>query len=282
MIRRLFGRAIVFVIFFGCAVAGQDAIAGFSFLAVNDQGYPEYTHEETGIVFVRLPGGWFTMGSAPDEIGHNIPEPEEGPRHTVMLSPFLIAKYEVSQREWEAVMGEWDTYFDGDNLPVEQVSWNDIQGFEAATGLTLPTEAQWEYACRAGTTTPFALGDGECLSTDHANYYGPHAHCEGQCRKGIDRRTTVPVESFTPNRFGLHNMHGNVYAWCEDSYQSDFYAECEGAVDPLCGNPDSGARVVRGGAWYNWAVYCRSAYRAGYDPSLRLDSIGFRPAAPSP
>jgi hypothetical protein len=161
-------------------------IAGFTFLGCNEQGYPEYTHDVTGIIFVRLPGGKFNMGSPADEPFRDV---DEGPVHEVTLSPFLMGKHEVTQAQWKQVMGLNPSCFqvgqecadrlppdgNGDNLPVEQVSWDDCQEFEAKTGLTLPTEAQWEYACRAGTQTAFSFGSGagcadwECGTAGIAN-----------------------------------------------------------------------------------------------------------------
>ena len=149
---------------------GAPPIAGFTFVETNAQGYPEYTHDASGIRFVRLPGGSFDMGSPVTETGRLT---NEGPVHTVSLSPFLIAKYEVTQAEYEAVMTGNTAGLDatpssatGDNRPVENVSWNDLKvadGFLGRTGLSLPSEAQWEYACRAGSTGAFAgngiLGD---------------------------------------------------------------------------------------------------------------------------
>ncbi|MHC4619736.1 MAG: SUMF1/EgtB/PvdO family nonheme iron enzyme [Planctomycetota bacterium] len=246
-------------------------INGFTLVGENEQGFSEFEHNQTGIIFVRLPGGTFNMGSPEGEC-HASPDKGERPVHEVTLSPFLIAKYEVSQVEWEAVMGEWDTNSDGDDLPVEQVSWDDIQVFEERTGLTLPTEAQWEYACRAGTNTSFWFG--ENITTCQANWNGNYPYC-GAITEAY-RATTVAVDSFEPNGFGLYNMHGNVLELCEDVYDRSFYSRGEAAgPDPLC-TSGSENRVARGGHWKWLARICRSAYRDQAGPSFRQNYYGFR------
>ena len=152
--------------------------------------------------------------------------------------------------------------FKGDALPVEWVLWEECQEFCKKAGLSLPTEAQWEYACRAGTSGPFA-GTGEL---DDMGWY---------IRNSGD--TTHPVGEKQPNDFGIHDMHGNVLEWCEDWYQEDFYQESTGARDPLCENSGSGLRVYRGGSWNSYARYCRSANRGRYTPSYRNYLLGLRP-----
>ncbi len=217
---------------------------------LNAQGLPEYRDRQTGIVFVWLPGGTFWMGAQKtDPKGQNYdPEAEddEASVHEVTLRPFLIGKYEATQAQWKAVMGSNPSHFKGDDdRPVEQVSWDDIQRFEEKTGLLLPTEAQWEYACRAGTTAPLAG------KLDDMGWYG-----------GNSGQTTHPVGQKAANRFGLHDTHGNVWEWCEDFHD-------EG----------SGIRVIRGGCWYGG---CRSLSRDGFGPSDRFRSLGFRTVAPAP
>jgi formylglycine-generating enzyme required for sulfatase activity len=157
---------------------------------------------------------------------------------------------------------------------VEQVSWNDAADFckklSQTTGktVTLPTEAQWEYACRAGTTTPFHTG--QTISTDEANYNGNSVYGNGQ--KGTDRQTTIPVGSFKPNAFGLYDMHGNVLEWCSDWHGS--YANAN-QMDPV--GPSSGSdRVLRGGSYWDFPQLCRSAYRNWGVPYGRDYDVGFR------
>ncbi len=224
--------------------------------------------EDYNMVFIK--GGTFQMGS-------NNGYEREKPVHTVTVSDFYIGKYEVTQKQWEEIMGNNPSYFKGDNLPVEQVSWNDIQEFikklNRKTGkkYRLPTEAEWEYACRAGTTTPFNTGN--CLSTNQANYDGNYPYKE--CSKGTYREKTTTVGSFSPNAWGIYNMHGNVYEWCQDVYKSDFYSQSKNATNPIYAGSGS-RRVIRGGSWNGYSEYCRSADRSSYAPSYSNDYIGFR------
>ncbi len=257
----------------------------------NAQGYPEYRHRETGIIFVYLPGGTFLMGSSQNNSTGMSPRlnpalrvrlastvaaaaraAPEYPRHEVSLRPFLIAKYEVSQSEWKRVMGSDRSYFDGDHFPVENVSWYDCQQFCEKTSLKLPTEAQWEHACRARTNTLYAFGD--TVSTDQVNYdEDVFDEVEGP---------TVRVDAGPPNGFGLHNVHGNVWEWCQDAFRSDFYSQPEASdLDPVCTTTQNRSRnerrVVRGGSWAYNAWACRSAKRGWSIPTDRDSCTGFRP-----
>ena len=232
----------------------------FESLGRNAQGYAEYQHRETGIVFVRLPGGTFEMGSPETESDRG---ETEGPVHTVRLSPFLIAKYEVSQAEWKKFMEANPSKFKGDALPVELVLWEDCKEFCAKTGLSLPTEAQWEYACRAGKAGPFA-GTGKL---DDMGWY----------RKNGGSRPH-PVGEKQPNDFGLHDMHGNVLEWCEDVGDPAFYSKPEAAgPDPLC-TSGSDRRILRGGSYVFSAELCRSAFRLRLLPIERGRMFGLRVA----
>jgi formylglycine-generating enzyme required for sulfatase activity len=238
------------------------AIAGFTRLDVNAQGYPEYRHEKTGLLFVLLPGGKFRMGSPETEASRGT---DEGPVHEVELSPFLIAKHEVTQEVWVKVMGTSPSFFKGErHLPVEKVSWDDCKAFCDKTGLAFPTEAQWEYACRAGTQTPFSFG--ATITTDQVKYHGKYP------------QKTVPVGSLLANAFGLHEMHGNLWEWCFDVHDDQFYRKPEATKkDPRC-EAGSVFRVLRGGSWGNYARGCRSALRTGDAASYRGYDAGFRPA----
>ncbi|MEC9477069.1 MAG: SUMF1/EgtB/PvdO family nonheme iron enzyme [Planctomycetota bacterium] len=240
--------------------------AGFTFQSNNAQGYPEYTHDDTGILFVRIPSDSFLMGSTSELDAPYSPGADETPLHMVTLSPFLMAKMEVSQQEYFQVTGSNPSAHVGDNFPVEQISWNDLNapgGFLELTGFSLPTEAQWEYACRGGTTGPFSgIGDLALMGCYLDNSSGE----------------TFPGGSFEANDFGLLDMHGNVWEWTQDNYNAAFYSDpCSSGLDPVY---DSGMpeRVVRGGAYNSNAYTCRSANRY-FLISLVLtnDSVGFRP-----
>jgi formylglycine-generating enzyme required for sulfatase activity len=164
------------------------------------------------------------------------------------------------------------------NLPVETVSWEDCQDFikrlreKDKKSYRLPTEAEWEYACRAGTTTPFHFGD--VISTDKANYQSSFIDgIFGHNAKGVYRERTTPVGSFPANTWGLHDMHGNVWEWCQD-WTGDYSQK--DVVDPLGPQNIRHHRVLRGGSWFNTADRCRSASRSGSEPEYRASLIGFR------
>jgi len=218
-----------------------------------------------------IPAGTFLMGSAKKEKGRHNDET----RHEVTLTqPFLIGKYPVTQAQWQAVMGSNPSYFQGDNLPVEQVSWDDTQEFCARvrkkTGqvVRLPTEAQWEYSCRAGTSTPFHFGNE--LNGTQANCHGDYPY--GTPQKGPNLGKTSPVGSYPANAWGLYDMHGNVWEYCQDWYAA--YPK-QSVTDPR--GPEVGSDCVfRGGCWNGGAAFCRSANRLRDVPSFRGIRRGFR------
>ena len=233
---------------------------------------PKNFTNSIGMKFVWIAPGNFMMGSQKEEKERQANETQ----HKVTLSKgFYMGVYTVTQEEWLAMMGNNPSYFKGDkNLPVDSVSWNDCQTFiktlrEKDKKLyRLPTEAEWEFACRAGTKTPFYIG--ETISTDQANYNGNFTYGTG--KKGIYREKTTPVGSFPANAWGLYDMHGNVFEWCQDWYS--VYPEKD-IVDPQ--GPGKGEfRVLRGGSWYVNPVNCRSAYRGGDVPGYRNDFFGLR------
>jgi len=234
--------------------------------------------------FVRIPGGEFLMGSRDSDVevarkGHGEPKYYLGerPRHRVRITgPFLLGAHEVTQAQYEQIMGKNPSGFKGARHPVENVSWNDAVEFcrrlSKREGVTyrLPTEAEWEYVCRAGSTGPFYFG--ETISTHQANFNGTLVY--GKSRKGIWRRRPLRVGSFPANAFGLFDLHGNVWEWCRDWYQENYYF-LSPAADPT--GPASGKfHVVRGGSWFSRPRLCRSAYRNWHLPGLRWPNVGFR------
>jgi Uncharacterized conserved protein len=218
---------------------------------------------------VVIPGGTFLMGSS--EVTH------EGPEHEVTVSSFLMGRYPVTQAQYQAIMGNNPSYFNGDNRPVENVSWHEAMEFcdrlsqKLDQHYTLPSEAQWEYACRAGTTTPFYFGD--TLTTNIANYDGNYTYANGP--KGIYREKTTEVGSFPPNGFGLYDMHGNVWEWCLDHFHDSYNgAPSDGSAWVTGRNSD--LRILRGGSWYYDPSLCRCAFRLSRYPVTRGFSLGFR------
>jgi len=216
---------------------------------------------------VLIPAGKFMMGSPKDEEGRR---DSEGPQHEVTISkPYYMGMYEVTQEQYEQIMGKNPSNFKGAQNPVERVTWTDALEFCKAvskkTGKTvrLPTEAQWEYACRAGTKTRFGFGDKDEDLGDYA-WYNKNSN-----------KQTHPVGQKKANTWGLYDMHGNVWEWCSDWYGQDYYSANANDRDPQ--GPASGAdRVLRGGSWYDTPRYCRSAYRSGCVPDFRLIDFGFR------
>ena len=216
-----------------------------------------------GMEFVLIPAGSFMMGSAE---GHE----DERPMHYVTISrPFYLGKYEVTQAQWMALMGNNHSRFKGPNNPVEVVSWDDVQVFinklnakEGHNRYRLPTEAEWEYAARAGTKTTYSFGDDEKKLSRHAWY------------SGNSGRTTHPVGQKHPNPWGLHDVHGNVSEWVWDWYDENYYANSPD-VDPQ--GPSIGSfRVLRGGSWYGNAKLYRSARRDYSPPDEHGSGMGLR------
>ena len=255
---------------------------------------------------VRVPAGKFMMGMPPEErqialenaLKYNV-EREKAeewldwstPQHEVYLQEFLMGKYAVTNAQWYAVMKtkpceQYDSEFQGDKQPVIGVSWHEAQAFceklseQTKRAVRLPTEAEWEYACRAGTTTAFAFG--KTITTDQVNYNGNYPY--GDTPKGKYRECTVNVDSFTPNPWGLYQMHGNVWEWCLDEFH-DSYSEKPARLKSN-GNEhwgelkvvkeDNRAYICRGGSWFNYAIGCRSAYRDWFYARSQAYGLGFR------
>ncbi len=246
---------------------------------------PPQTDPALGIQWVKVEGGTFTMGSPDDEKGRY---KDEGPQHQVELSGFWMSATEVTNAQYNAFLkaaqrdpAVWDrvkesganhpdlkSEFKGARQPVVRVSWEDAKAFcdWLGNGVMLPTEAQWEYACRAGSTGRFCFGDDEAQLGDYA-WYGANAN-------GV----THAVAGKKANAWGLFDMHGNVWEWCSDWYDEEYY-KASPLKDPA--GPAAGAlRVLRGGSWYFEPWNCRSASRAGSDPRNWNDGLGFRLVAP--
>ena len=231
------------------------------------------TRARSGIELVYVPPGEFMMGSESDK-------GNEKPVHRVTFREgFWMGKYEVTQTQWQAVMGDNPSHFKGcDNCPVEQMLWDEVQEFlqklnTAKDGFIyrLPSEAEWEYAARGGTTTEFAFGDS--LSSAQANFDGNYPY--GGAAKGVYLERTAPVGSYRPNRFGLYDMHGNVSEWVQDLYHYDYDGAPTDGSAWLSGGV-SNAYVMRGGTWYSKAKTLRSAGRDVRVPPNRPGLRGFR------
>jgi formylglycine-generating enzyme required for sulfatase activity len=231
----------------------------------------------TGIEMLLVPPGIFTMGCNAFDFGRC--NSDESPRHQVTLTrAFYLGKTEVTQKQWQDKMGNNPSHFkgksDSPSRPVETVSWNDIAGdagFNSKTGLRLPTEAEWEYACRGGTTTAIHStperpnGSNKIAQLKYIAWYDnnfngrPHA-----------------VGGKAPNAFGFYDMSGNMWEWCNDWYGATYYSTSP-STDPA-GPSQTGARVKRGGSWGSYPYYCRSSGRGNSVPDNRVNYIGFRVA----
>ena len=275
---------------------------GFEVVTVNDQGeiikrvqqQARYFSEDLGngvtLEMVAIPAGEFMMGSPADELDR---DSNEDPQHRVILSAFYMGRFQVTQAQWQVVMGNNPSHFKGEKRPVEIISWNDAQEFckrlSQKTGrkYRLPSEAEWEYACRAGTTTPFYFGP--TITTDLANYRGTdwqfgdrtYPGNYGSGPKGQYREQTTEVGSFPPNAFGLYDMHGNVWEWCEDVWHDSYKgAPTDGSAWVSGG--DSNFRLLHGGSWDGNPRHCRSAFRNRYYAYNRFFDSGIRVVYSSP
>ena len=229
---------------------------------------------DVNLEMVYIPGGKFEMGSPEDEEGR---QSDESPQHSVTVQSFAMSKYPITQAQYQVIMGNNPANFQGNDLPVENVNWDEAVEFcgklSQKTGLTyrLPSEAEWEYACRGKTITPFYFG--QTISTDQANYNGNYIYGNGS--KGVYREKTTVVGSFPPNRFGLYDMHGNVWEWCADNWHDNYQgAPSDGSIWEQGGNDNT--KMLRGGCWSNTPNYCRSANRNSRSRGCRYDRYGFR------
>ena len=262
-------------------------------IAEERDGQAEYFDEDLGdgvkLRMVAIPGGQFRMGSPKSEAHRG---GDEGPQHEVRVSPFCLGEFPVTQAQWRAVAKqgaqierdlkpEPSGFSGSDELPVEQVSWDDAVEFCARlsklTGkdYRLPSEAEWEYACRAGTTTPFHFGP--TITTDLANYDGNYTYGSGP--KGVYREKTTPRGTFKfANAFGLLDMHGNVWEWCADPWHDNYQGAPDKAVIWSSSDESEITRVLRGGSCISYPWYCRSANRYWLNRGLRNFNFGFRVA----
>jgi eukaryotic-like serine/threonine-protein kinase len=231
-------------------------------------GSEEYNKPRHVVTMSSIYMSMFAMGSEEYD--------SEKPRHVVMVPSFYMGKFQVTQEQYLQIMGTNPASWQDAKLPVEKVSWNDAQVFcqklSAKTGkkYRLPSEAEWEYACRAKTDTPFYFG--EAITTELANYNGDYVYKSGV--KGVYRSKTTPVGSFPANGFGLHDMHGNVWEWCEDKWHENYQGAPTDGSAWISGNDSQSVRLLRGGSWDRTPISCRSASRGRWLSSS--NGIGFR------
>jgi formylglycine-generating enzyme required for sulfatase activity len=251
----------------------NSSIESFAHYLSEDLG--EDLGNRTILEMVYIPGGTFMMGSpATRKDKYNW----ENPQHQVTVSAFFAGKYPITQAQWQVVMEYNRSYFRGDKRPVEMVSWDEAGEFcrklseKTGKSYRLLSEAEWEYACRARTSTPFYFGD--AITPDLVNYYGDYVFYTG--KYGPYRQQTTDVGSFPPNAFGLYDMHGNVWEWCSDKWHDNY----DGA--PNDGSSwETGTyqcRVQRGASWKDTANRCRSVVRNSYEPGYCNSQMGFRVA----
>jgi len=262
-----------------------------------EQQLAQYLTEDLGngvnLVMAEIHGGSFIMGSPEEEEGSFNKLNEERPQHQVTIQPFYMGKYPITQAQWRAVATLpqvnrkldpdpsrfFGTGFMGENRPVIYVYWHDAVEFcERLTEYTkkqyrLPSEAEWEYTCRARTTTPFHFG--ETITTEYANYDGNFTY--GSEPKGVRRDETTEVGIFSPNAFGLYDMHGNVWEWCRDTYHRSYEGAPTDGSAWVGGNDDRSSHMMRGGVWNSKPKDCRSAER-NYIKEVKKNFVGFRVA----
>jgi len=236
----------------------------------NSELHEPFSSSSTGMEFVLIPAGEFDMGSPSQEKDRS---DYESPVHKVTIqNSFYMGKSSVTQKQWKKIMGNNPSHFKGEDRPVEMVSWNDAQKFvkklnekESTDKYRLPSEAEWEYACRAGTRTRYSFGDGESKLNEYAWYAensGSKTHSIGQKK---------------PNPRGLYDMHGNVWEWVQDKWHENYNdSPSDGSIWEDGSDGKSFDRVSRGGSWYCNIGFCRSASRFKRDPESRINNMGFR------
>ena len=256
-----------------------------------NQFYDEELDLKTHLRMMQIPAGTFLMGSPDNELERM---DRESPQHRVSVPSFFMAKYPITQAQWRVVadmpqvnrqLKPYPSNFKRENRPVEKVSWHDaIEFCDRLTAHTkrqyrLPSEAEWEYACRAGTTTPFHFG--ETISPELANYDSSVAYADGAT--GKKRGETTPVDYFKiANAWGLCDMHGNVFEWCQDYWHVNYEGAPEDGSSWMTDYSENHRHIVRGGSWNADPRNCRSAYRSLYLPDDRVGSLGFRVSYSAP
>ena len=248
------------------------------------QHFYEPLGDDIQLDMVLIPAGTFMMGSAADE---KEAYPDEYPEHEVVVPEFFMGRTPVTQIQWRVVAGyepvdhqlePAPSYFKGGDRPVEQVNWDDAQEFcKRLTNRTghlyrLPSEAEWEYACRAGTTTPFHFG--HHISTELANYDGSEYW---ESPAGESKGETTNVWDYPPNPWGLQDMTGNVWEWCEDDWHGDYkVTPIDGSAWIVNEQTSERRKLIRGGSWFRHPKMCRSAFRAYDPPKDHFNYLGFR------
>jgi formylglycine-generating enzyme required for sulfatase activity len=237
--------------------------------------------EGVQLAMIEIPAGKFLMGSSNSEEDSL---ERERPQHWVQIPRFYLGQFLITQEQWQVLMGKNPSFFQGDdNLPVEKVSWLEsiafCQKLSAKTGRTyrLPSEAEWEYACRAGSEKPFAFG--KTINSEVVNYDGNYPY--GKVPKGNYLEKTTPAGKFPANSFGLYDMHGNLWEWCLDEWANDYIdAPVDGSASGDINSRDSDkTRVIRGGSWLNDGTYCRSAFRDFSTATDCFRNVGLRVVA---
>jgi formylglycine-generating enzyme required for sulfatase activity len=247
-----------------------------------NKSYTEDLGSEVKLTLMLIPAGEFMMGAPADE-----PESRdsERPQHLVQVLQFMLGRYPITQAQWRVVAGYEQitkdltpdpSRFKGDNLPVDNIGWEDAQEFcqrlsaKTVKRYRLPSEAEWEYACRAETETPFCFG--ETISTELANYQGSETYNDGL--KGEYRKKNTDVGVFPANDWGLYDMHGNVWEWCEDDWHDNYQGAPSDGSAWVDADRSKTRKLLRGGSWYNAPNYCRSASRNNFIDLFNF--VGFR------
>jgi formylglycine-generating enzyme required for sulfatase activity len=260
----------------------------FEFVTVDDQGRIDnrlpssarYFTEDLGdgvtMDMVIIPAGKSLIGASPANPDSS---PDEYPQHEVTIATFCLGRYAVTQAQYQAVMGSNPSMFKSAKSPVEMVNWHQAMEFcrrlgdKTEKGYRLPSEAEWEYACKAETNTPFSFGS--MITTEVANFQGEVPwHCGPA---GLFRGHTIEVGHFPPNPFGLYDMHGNVFDWCEDVYHPNYEHAPQDGSAWITQEP-AAMRVLRGGSWYHTPIACVSTTRLRIQANYRAPDIGFRVA----